>query len=224
MDNSILTHDPFNVKNALDTFREEFKDIRNEGLVNTFISILKKVIFFNLTIKESNLHNTRYFNSIIYDALNAIISICKGNERYCYFDIRSLIENSLRVSLRLEDNDEMSVTSLFYRFNESGLGNYQLIKNYYSLACDYVHNNSRADLPVTSSYVELKNSHSSEERMLQRSRDLLQLISEITYIVLVVYNDEVNHIFYRKSTSLKFLVSERIYKRISELDNLKQEA
>jgi len=118
----------------------------------------------------------------------------------------------------------MSITNLFSKFNESKLGDYQLIKNYYSSACDYVHNNIRADLPVTSSYVELKNSHLSEEKMLQRSKDLVQLISEITYIVLVVYDEEVNHVFYRKSTSLKFLVSERIYRRLSELDTFKQEA
>ena len=118
----------------------------------------------------------------------------------------------------------MSITTLFSEFEESKLGNYQLMKHYYSLACDYVHNNIRAELPVTSSYVELKNSNLSEEKMLQRSRDLLQLISEITYIILGVYDLEVNHAFYRKRISLKFLVSEKIYKRLSELDTFKQEA
>jgi len=34
MKNSILTYDPFSIKKVLDTFREEFNSIKNEGLVN----------------------------------------------------------------------------------------------------------------------------------------------------------------------------------------------
>lgn len=215
MKDRILEVDPFGVEKVLASFSEEISFIRREDLKNNIIGVIRKIIFLDLLLKESGEYPKRYSQSMIYDALNAIISIINGKERYFYFDFRSLIENSVRSFLLLEDHDKTGINALLERFKELEIGNYQLVTNYYSRSCDYVHNNIKANLPITNSFTELKNITSNEALMAKRSKDLLSLLTEFCYIYSVIHYDIVEHVFYRKKSTLRRLLSEQIVEKIN---------
>lgn len=216
MKDKILDVDPFGVEAVLSSFKNEISYLKREDLKNNIIGVVKRIIFLDLILKDSGEYPKRYSQSMIYDSLNAILSIINGNERYFYFDFRSLIENSIRSFLLLNDKDRTGINEMFENFKKLEIGNYQLIVNYYSRSCDYVHNNARASLPITNSFTELKNNISNEDLMVKRSTELLSLLSEICFIYSITHYEIVEHVFYRKKSTLKRLLSQKTFEKINK--------
>ena len=212
MKNSFLENDPYNTRTEIKNFRVELDWIRQESDKNNVISIIKKVLFMRIILYRTIVESYRYFNSIIYDCLSAINCLQLNKKRYFYFDLRSMIENILRCSLKKGDADETGITELFRQFGELSLPQYiyDQLTSLYANSCDYVHNNIRAELPVAKSFLDIKNDMLSDKQLTSLISDLLKIINIAVEIVIEVYFNEVEYAFYRTNPTIDFLVGTKL--------------
>lgn len=212
MKSSFLESDPYNTRVEISNFRGELDWIRQESDKNNIISIVKKILFMRIILYRSSIENYRYFDSIIYDCLSAINCLRLNKERYFYFDLRSMIENILRCSLKKEDSDDTGITELFRQFDELSLSQhiYDQLTSLYANSCDYVHNNIRAELPVSQSFLDIKNDRLSARQLSSLINDLLKITNIAVEIITEVYFDEVECAFYRTNSTIDFLIGTRL--------------
>lgn len=211
----LLDYDPLNHKDTLSKFDIEFKSIQNTDVKNKLTCVIKLIIFLETSFKMNQHRQNRFLPSLIFDSLCAINSILNGTTRHFYFEVRSMIENSLRLFLNLDNENETGVNKLFTMFEES-IKNTDIdsliIKSYYSNACDYVHNNYRANLNIDFTFKQIKDNYISEKEIIFNVNLMYNLIEKICEIYIIKNPHHIEHAFFKEKSSLKFLLNSKLYK------------
>lgn len=206
-----LERDPLHVKSEVTRMIQVMNEgsfIPNENLQR---GIVKRVIFLKILL--SNKKPSHYPMSLLYDSLSGLYSLFNLAPRYFHFNFRSLIENTLRTILNLEDNDAKGVNELFNCSREFFSGNkiiieiIDLLAGKYTLSSNYVHSNISSNMEVHLYYKRICERKTANEEV----TGLLELydmtLSKISELFALVFADDVQHIFHRKKTTLNYLIN-----------------
>ncbi|MEQ5325288.1 MULTISPECIES: hypothetical protein [Proteus] len=212
--------DPYKFKvelQALNSFIEAYPLEHHER--NLITNCFKNIIFYNHISGEDVFY--QYLQGIIYDSLNSIISIITNKERYLQLNLRSIVENIARITLKNNiDNTEYSDFiktedfSVLKRNNDMRTWNY--LHQIYSRACLYIHSSPEAKLNITHTFEQLMNNDTCTNRTKQ-IETLQRTLHHITKVLLVNFHTEISDIFIRTKKELKFLISPSLFTMYNEL-------
>ncbi|MPU14885.1 hypothetical protein FGL68_06725 [Acinetobacter baumannii] len=183
---------------------------------NDVISIIKKIIFMKILNYDKKPEH--YRKCIIYDMLMLMHSLTQNSIINFYFLYRAYIENFLRVSLNLGDNDETGVRNLFVEF-ENKYNSKELeafinyIKGEYGKGCNYVHSNIKSMKTVHLYYKEIiETDEMDDKNLIHLIQKLNTLLDKCVEFMILTQVEEIENVFYRKSEQLKFLIGNKNYK------------
>jgi len=213
---NFLTIDPYNVLGTVSKFKEDLKVIPDQYVVDSLISAVKKSIFLKI-IHEKSLRGNRHLLSVIYDFLGCISAIKKNEDRYFYFNIRSCIENSIRFLLNKDNDDEIGVTRMFSEFKEryKGVDGVSALTRVYSDACNYVHNNVKADIDVSKSYKYIDSSKIFEKKKSRNlCNDLVSVQSSLDNFLLINNKEDIKYSFLYLNENIEYLINKKFLERL----------
>ena len=213
-----LSIDPYNILGTISSFREEFENIPDKFVADTLISTTKKAIFLKI-LHDRSLQNNRYLLSIIYDLLCCMSTIKKSEERYFYFNLRSCIENAIRFFLNKQSDDETGVGRLFSEFKEKykNLDSVSSLARIYSKACNYVHNNSKADIDISRSYKFIDNDKAiDDEKRRCLCRELFELHSSLNILLLENNKPDIIHAYLYVNENITHLINKDFLDKLLE--------
>lgn len=186
---------------------------------NLLKNISKNLLFQKETLLMDNSKNKYYRKAYIYNSLLIINSLNKNSILHFYQTYRTCIENFIRVVLDLKDNDDTGVNAIFKMLEENISNSTELIdifnyiKGEYSEACNYVHSNLKADIPIALYYNEIVSSKEMDERTLKRLINKVKTLEYmLTRMLLLMYPLTVESIYSKRYEVLKFLIGDRCFK------------
>lgn len=188
--------------------------IPKEALNTQFI---KKILFINKFRMNFDQKNKHYKSCLIYDILTLIYHMQNGTERTYKNYYRSVIENYLRVMLKLKNNDSKGVNDLFRSFKKlSSNQNYKELYNFFELkysdCCNYVHSNIQAGYNIHEYYKDIINYENTQNNnLINLVEDLDSLLTNMISGIVILYHTELANIFYRRVDEIQFLAGEDIY-------------
>lgn len=213
---NFLTIDPYNVLGTVSKFKEDLQVIPDQYIVDSLISAVKKSIFLKI-IHEKSLRGNRHLLSIIYDFLGCISAIKKNEDRYFYFNIRSCIENSIRFLLNKDNDDEIGVTKMFNEFKEryKGVAGVSSLARVYSDACNYVHNNIKADIDVSKSYKYIDSPKVFEKKKSRKlCDDLVSVQLSLNDFLLINNKEDIKHAFLYLNENIEYLINKNFLEKL----------
>ena len=181
---------------------------------NNINFILKKIIFLKYILRQES--EDYRVSAMVSDLLYLIRTIQVGEERYYYFNIRSIIEHSLRIindinsTDTITNNDIMNLTEQIV-FNKSAQINLNIVKDEYSKSCLFVHGNENANMSLNEFYNSFKSDNDIINEITKKLTVLVKLMNELFNLILITKNDLVDSAFYRRKTILKHLLGEKSY-------------
>lgn len=183
------------------------------------LKYISKLILFLKIYYDNN--NGYYKKIMIYDLLLTMHSLTIDSEIVFFMLYRAFIENFLRVTLNLSDNDETGVNALFKKFdehhpNEGIFTTY--IKGEYSEACNYVHSNKSAKISICEVYEDfLSLDEINDKKAKQLILKLETLLTKIVDFIICNNCEEVIIAYYRKNHILKFLINSNLYQKFKDI-------
>lgn len=215
-----------------DLTKKELIDIKNE--VNSFIEsefsklseleknhirfVLKRVVFLKYMLR---LFNGNYkYQALTSDIMYLLSSIKKGETRYYYFNLRSIIEQSLRIINNIDSTNTLTNTDIMEK-TKGLIDNYKvsinldIIKDEYTTSCHYVHGNKNASMELAEIYQNCFEDKEIEN-LTQKLNVLVKLLKELFELILISQNSLVDAAFHRRKSILKFLVGEKSYAKFEQ--------
>mgnify|MGYP000898811656 CR=1 FL=1 len=167
--------------------------------------ISKYIIFFKYLYLGNT--NIKYYKNLISDLYYIILSVLKGEIRYFYLNMRSVIENCIRCisGIALENNH---ITSYVFDSvkNKFSLGDYSFIKNEYAISCNYIHGGNLLDNSLAS-VLKTCLPKSLNKRVKSRCYENISKILNLFIKVIVEENIAyVDKCFYKKKYLLGYLI------------------
>ncbi|MFV3012080.1 hypothetical protein ACLD43_06220 [Clostridium botulinum] len=206
---NLLNYEPLDYKREIENFSSELTVYNKRCIV-------KKIIFIKSIFDNEN--TSHYKKCIVFDLLSSIFCLERRQKRYYFFNIRSSIENLLRIILELTDEDSTGVNELFkqceVKFKESEeieLFNY--IKGEYTTCCDYVHSNISSNISIDNYYCEIIRANINEYEFKKVSDKLETFLKKICEIIIIFFTEEVYNVYYKKINSLKILLNKDILEK-----------
>ena len=144
------------------------------------------------------------------------------NIRYYYLNVRSIIENSLRFingynsSNTISTQELIDLTKQFIHAKNISNVDFNVIESEYSKACDFVHGNITARMPLAQSFEDCfgeKNKMPKMNIMLQQS---IKLIDELFKVMAHSHIQLIDSAFHRRKTILRYLVNDNFLSVIRE--------
>ena len=208
----LIKHETNMVKKDITTFIKEIKLIANKYKLDitqlyddSYRLISKYIIFFKYLYLEDT--NRKYYKNLISDLYYIILSILKGETRYFYLNMRSIIENCIRCisGISLEDNYITSYVfgSVKSKFN---LDDYSFIKNEYTTSCNYIHGGNLLENSLASTLkacLPKKLSKKTRNEYYNSTKKILALFTRAIIEENIAYVDKC---FYKKKYLLEYLV------------------
>ncbi len=215
----LTTVDPYKFRYELALLKELIAPYNLEGRDESLIiNCFKHIMLYNHISGEAVFK--QYLQGIIYDSLNSIISILSGKERYFYLNIRSLVENIARITLKKQPSSDSfsdfirSDDFLFLkRNNNPTIWNY--LHQVYSTACLYVHSSPDAQLNITHTFEQLMINDTCTNRISQIQK-LQQTLNCVTKILIINFNTEISDVFIRTKRELKYLIGNSLFREYEE--------
>lgn len=202
------------VKGEINDFiKAEFSDVKEIDR-NKIIFIIKKIVLLKYLTRQAN--SDYRFNALISDIMYLIRSIKTGEERYYYFNLRSIIEHSLRIVNNIDstntisNNDIMEITKELIASKDASI-NISLIKDEYNKSCLYVHGNEKARMNLAAYYQNCFEHKGLIEGISQKLNVLIKMLKELFDLMLISQNNIVDAAFFRRKTILKYLLVEGSY-------------
>ena len=177
---------------------------------------MRKIILLKLASQQDSLLNNRFLQGIIFDALFALKEV-KNNERYFYFNIRSLLENLMRFILKLKNNDKTGILQLNKQFSKLKFNHYEKLTTIYTKACNFVHNNELSDLKLIVYYQEI---NEVSNLCIEKQEDLSLLLRDIGHIIseslVHTYPNQLVNVFPMNINDLYHLLGEEYSNSLKE--------
>lgn len=212
----MLHPDPYFLYEQEKRFKEEFKELSDSDLEN-LLYFVRKIMLLKLITQQDTLKSNRFLQGMIYDALFALKEI-KSNERYFYFNIRSLIENLMRFVIKLENDSSMGVIKLEKEFSKYSLFHHQRLVSIYKEACNFVHNNQLSGLDLGVNYQEIKSSVRLDSQKQQGCIIVLKDIADAIAESLIRYfPDHTVNIFPMNIKDLHYLLGEEYSEHLKKI-------
>ncbi|MBT2644758.1 hypothetical protein J7I80_21295 [Bacillus sp. ISL-41] len=206
-------------KAEINSFVEkEFNEL-NELEKNNLKFVLKKVVFLKYLIRQSG-KDFRY-QALTSDIMYLIRSIKKGEERYYYFNLRSIIEQSLRIINNIESTDTISnsdimeITKALIEEKKVGI-NLDIIKDEYHTCCLYVHGNENADMELAEFYQNCIDNNILIKNLPRKLSVLVKLLKEIFDLIIISQNAVVDAAYHRRKSILKFLAGDQSFLKFEQ--------
>lgn len=210
-----LTHkELIDIKTEINSFIKHEFDKCNEEEKNNLRFVLKKIVFLKYLIRQSE--GDFRFLALTSDIMYLISSIKKGETRYYYFNLRSIIEQALRIINNIDSTDTISNSSVIDKTKElievnRVAINLDVIKDEYNTSCLYVHGNENAKMQLAEFFQNCFESNNQIENLTQKLRVLVKLINSLINLILVSQNFIVDAAYHRRKSILKFLLGEQSY-------------
>ncbi|HFI0633821.1 TPA: hypothetical protein ACGO2G_000279 [Streptococcus suis] len=198
-----------NINNYLDTL-DGINEIRGD-----IVYLLKQIIFFKMLSLASQDDITKgFYLKIVSDLYYIIDCLQKKQVRYFYFNVRSLLENYLRLLMKTTTENNHITNEVFRKFKEkfSTITNQQfilheeefsLIKSEYSTACEFVHGGEviKDSLVFVSDDFIIPDDFSRKNKC-EKIRTILKIFNRL--LLHEAYED-IDSTFHRKKTILEYL-------------------
>lgn len=198
----------------LNSVKEELRKFINEQYLdfseqnrNFMASILKKVILMKYIVRQKS--DDYRLQALLSDLIYLIRCIKNGEERYYYLNIRSLIEQSLRIVNDVASTDTMTNYNIMSKSedcvsNSSFNVNLDIIKNQYSKSCLYVHGNSNANMQLAEIYFDsIKDKEI--DNLNQKLNELVKLLKELFRLIFISNSILIDAAFHRRKSILRYL-------------------
>ncbi|AVK84433.1 hypothetical protein C3943_13065 [Lysinibacillus sp. B2A1] len=181
---------------------------------NNLIFILKKIVFLKYLIRQES--SNYILNALTSDIMYLIGNMKKGEERYYYFNIRSIIEQSLRLINNLTSTDTISnssvmenTDSIVNQYNASI--NMDIIKDEYIKSCRYVHGNENANMNLAVMYQDCIQEKGIIEGISVKLNQLVKLLQALFDLIIITQNNLIDAAFFRRKTILEYLVGTKSF-------------
>lgn len=186
---------------------------------NNINYILKKIVFLKYYLRQVS--PDYRVSSMISDLLYLIRTIQLGEERYYYFNVRSIIEHSLRIINHIESTDTITNSEILKLtdqivINKSIQVNLSLVKDEYSKSCLFVHGNQNSNMNLNEFYQSCLNNEGIINEVSKKLSVLVKLLTELFALILITQNDKIDAAFYRRKSILKYLLGEALYSTFVE--------
>jgi len=201
------------IKSEINSFIELEFNMLEELEKNNLKFVLKRVVFLKYLIRQSGDFR---FQALTSDIIYLISSIKKGETRYYYFNLRSIIEQALRIVNNIDSTNTMPNTSIMEKTQElvnanQVIINLDVIKDEYSTACLYVHGSENADMDLAGVYQDCIEHNNQIQNSPQKLKVLVKLLKELFDLILISQNAMVDAAYHRRKSILKFLVGNPSY-------------
>ncbi|WP_128894089.1 hypothetical protein [Longirhabdus pacifica] len=202
------------VKLEINTFIDlEFDNI-GELDKNNLKFILKKVVFLKYLIRQDA--QFFLFQALSSDIIYLISSIKKGEVRYYYFNIRSIIEHSLRIINNIDSTDTITNANLIKKTQKllddsKAKINLDVVKNEYNTSCLYIHGNKSADLQLVKFYQNCVEQKGPIKDLTKKLNVLIKLFKELFELLIITQCSIVDAAYHRRKSILKFLIGNESY-------------
>jgi hypothetical protein len=207
------------IKSEINSFIELEFNMLDELEKNSLRFVLKKVVFLKYLIRQ--LGGDFRFQALTSDIMYLISSIKKGETRYYYFNLRSIIEQALRIINNIDSTDTITNSSIMEKTQElldinKVVINLDVIKNEYSTSCLYVHGNENANMELAEFYQNCIEHNNQIENLSQKLKVLVKLLKELFDLILISQNSIVDAAYHRRKSILKFLVGDQSYLKFEQ--------
>lgn len=210
--------------NEVDLCREEVKKmmeyikalhskalVLQDNDISFFSALCKRILFFKY-LHNSNYSSDKYFRILISDLYYMIQAIINCDIRYLYLNERSMIENYTRLIVKVDlENDY--VTRNTFNILEAEMKTlfnddcqYSLIKNEYTIACNYVHG---GDLLKDDLVEYFKECYEKKGGLKDRNKyynRVLDVIKIFERVLIYKCHDYIDGVFSRKKSVLEYLI------------------
>ncbi len=204
-----------NISNFLveiDEFSKKERIILDESDMNFFCMVAKHIIFlkyFVLSLEKRN--EIKYLNIIISDLYFLVLSLVKMERRYIYVNIRSIIENSMRMFVDISVEKNFSTKDIFERVRgKIGENDYRLLRSEYRVACNYVHGGNLLENNLAFVLNEcFENCRMSRKEKNDFYARMCKLIKIFDREIVTHYTEAVNGCFHRRKSLMEYLIGKR---------------
>lgn len=206
------------IKLEINSFIESEFDTHYELQKNNLRFVLKKVVFLKYMTRQ--LGEDFRFQALTSDIIYLLSSIKKGETRYYYFNLRSIIEQALRIINNIDSTNTLTNSDIMEKTKDlidtyNVAINLDIIKDEYTTSCLYVHGNKNASMELAEIYQNCFEDKEIEN-LTQKLNVLVKLFKELFDLILISQNSLVDAAFHRRKSILKFLIGEKSYVKFEQ--------
>lgn len=202
------------IKNEISSFlMSEFSDLK-EMERNKLNFIMKKIVFLKYVVRQTD--SDYRFHALISDIMYLVKSIRNGEERYYYFNVRSIIEQSLRIINNIDSTNTITnaeiidITKNMIQEYDATI-NLNIIKSEYTKSCLYVHGNENASMSLAAFYQQCEEDTGIINEVSVKLNVLVKMLKELLDLILISQNTIIDAAFFGRKTILKYLLGEHSY-------------
>lgn len=205
----------------LANIKEEINDFIDSKLVsfeelekNNIRFVLKKIVLTKYLLIH-NKSDYRY-KALSSDLMYLINSIKKGEIRYYFFNLRSIIEQALRIINNINSTEIINNVEVMNQTQEliNSHGFYielDVIRESYKTSCLYVHGNESVDIGIIEYYENSFEKNVQIKNVRRKLKVLIKLLTNLFDLIILIHVHEVDAAFHRRKTILKYLIGEKSY-------------
>lgn len=201
------------IKAEIQKFVDDIFQPNSEHMKNYFINICKKIVLTKYLIRY--LPEDHRYKSLQSDLCYLLNSIENGEIRYYYLNIRSIIEQGMRIVADVKDTSTMTnfvlmekVVEIKNSLNQNHLINIGVIQDEYSKSCLYVHGNSNAQIELADYYINAFHQSKVISGLDTKLSQLISLLKSIFNLLLMNQAEIIDGAFHRRKSILRYLVSD----------------
>ena len=205
------------IKDEISEFIKELKKYSLRGGVNLteneisyFTFITKRIIFLEYIINNYRDSFSNYYKTIMSDYFNMIVAIIDRKKRYIYFSERSIIENYIRIVLKLPVERDHVTYKCFSNLKENfenkilTTDNYALIRNEYRVCCEYIHG-PKNNTVLSEFFMDCLSKEKDNFKYNQYFNRIQEMIKILDKLYFYSYPSLISDIFYRKKSIIDYL-------------------
>lgn len=212
----ILNNDPFGIKKEINLLRNDFLELGfPENERNSLIKSVKFILFFKI-LSNYREENNFYIN-MVYDLLNALVSIINNQDRYFHLSIRSSIEQMARIDLNRDVSNKKSCMIHIYDFEylksngcRKAQEHWEKLYENYKNACLYVHGSPDSGIDFIASYNELRNN-----KLKLNIKQFIKRLNAVCFHLITISSihdkNLIQEIFWRNKSDLIYLLGEKLH-------------
>lgn len=202
------------IKREIDSFLHSRFSSFQESEKNNLKFILKKVVLFKYLIRQQP--EKFHYNVLLSDLMYLLNSIETGEYRYYYFNLRSIIEQSLRIINDLQSTDTTTNTSIMIMTNKlieyyKLRVNMDIIKDEYNKCCLFVHGNENAGMSLAEIYMDCISDNKIFPKRKETLNQFIKLYNELLKLIIVKQTTIFDAAFFRRKYILKFLIGDTLF-------------
>ena len=193
--------------------------------------IVKKIIFFKMLTGSTSQNLSIFFSRLISDLYCILDCLEKEQNRYYFFNYRSLIENYLRLLMNVTVEENHVTQDVFLKFKKKFTSEfissdliltedeYSLIRSEYKESCQYVHGSDVLNDELIFVFEDFESNKIDNKK--KKIEKIIQILKIFNRLLLFENFNLINGIFHRKKTSLEYLCGKDYIAQLDFVVNLR---